>query len=57
MNNRYEQLPRFNPATGLATGSILALVVAMAVSLVFDIQPAEAKSNTKVAHTTIAARG
>jgi len=55
MSRRYE-LPRFNPGTGLATGSILALVVAMALSLVFDIQPAEAKSNTKTAHTAITAR-
>jgi hypothetical protein len=31
MNKPYEQLPRFN-AAGVATGSILALIVAMAIS-------------------------
>lgn len=55
MNKRYEQSPRFN-AAGLATGSILALVVAMVLSLVFDIQTVEAKTGTQVAHTNIAAR-
>ena len=32
MNNRYDQLPRFN-AAGLATGSIPALIVAMAAAV------------------------
>ena len=31
-------------AAGLAIGSILALIVAMAISVVFDVQPAEARS-------------
>lgn len=55
MNRRYDQSPRFNPA-GLATGSILATIVAMAISLVFDIQPADAKARTTVAHVHTAAR-
>jgi len=45
----------FNPI-GLAAGSILALIVAMAISLVFDVQPAEASSGTKVARTNVTAR-
>ena len=52
MNKLYEQSPRFN-ATGLATGSILALIVAMALSLAFDIQPVEARATTHVAHTSV----
>jgi hypothetical protein len=56
MNNRYyEQSPRFN-AAGLATGLILALIVGMAISVVFDVQPAEAKSNTAAAHMVVTAR-
>ena len=37
--------------TGLASGSILALIVAMAISLVFDLQPAEARARTTAVHT------
>ena len=48
MDKRYDQLPRFN-AAGVTTGSILALIVAMAVSVVFDGQPAETPTGTKVA--------
>jgi len=55
MKSRYEQSPRFN-AVGLATGSILALMAALGISLVFDVQPADAKTSTQVAHTAIAAR-
>ena len=55
MNKRYEESPRFNP-TGLATGSIVALIVATVISVVFDIQPAEASNGTNVAHTSVAAR-
>jgi hypothetical protein len=44
MNNRY-QSPRLN-ATGLAIGSILALIVAMAISVAFDIQPVETSVDT-----------
>jgi len=54
MNKRYEESPRFN-ATGLATGSILALIVAMAISVFFEIQPVEARPSTTVAHTTASA--
>jgi len=50
MNHRYHQSPRFN-TTGLATGSILALIVAMAISVAFDIQPADASPHTAAAHT------
>jgi hypothetical protein len=49
MNRRHEYSSRFN-ATGLATGCILALVVAMAVSVFFDIQPVQASTTTKMAH-------
>ena len=51
MHKRYEQHRRFN-AAGLATASILALIVAMAMSLVFDIQPDEASNGARVAHMT-----
>ena len=50
MNHRYHQSPRFN-AIGLASGSILALIVAMAISVAFDIQPADASPHTAAAHT------
>ena len=49
MNSGYEHSSRFNVA-GLATGSILALIVAMAISVAFDVQPADASTGTKVAH-------
>jgi hypothetical protein len=35
MNKRFKESPRFNAAS-LATGSILALIVAMTVPIVFD---------------------
>jgi hypothetical protein len=47
--NGYEHSPRFS-AVGVATGSILALIVAMALSVFLDNQPAEASTGTKVAH-------
>jgi hypothetical protein len=57
MNKPYEQSPRFN-ATGAATGSILALILAMAISIAFDVQPAEASNVAKAAaHKTVALRG
>jgi hypothetical protein len=51
--NGHEHLPRFS-AVGVATASILALIVAMALSVVFDSQPAEASTATKLAHTVSA---
>jgi len=55
MKNAYRESSRFNPI-GLVIGSILALIVAMAISLVFDVQPAEASTVTKVARSNITAR-
>jgi hypothetical protein len=49
MTKGYEHSARFNVAS-LATGSILALIVAMAISVVFDSQPAEASTGPKVPH-------
>jgi putative flippase GtrA len=51
--NGHEHLPRFS-AVGVTTASILALIVAMALSVVFDIQPTEASTATKMAHTVSA---
>ena len=48
MNKHFEKPTRFH-AAGLATGLILALIVAMAISLIFDVQPAEASAVNKVA--------
>ncbi len=53
MNKRFEESPRFNAAS-LATGSILALIVAMTVSLVFDIEPADASTGTTIGYTVSA---
>ena len=50
MSKSHEYSSRFS-ATGLATGSILALIVAMAISVFFDIQPAQASITTKMAHS------
>jgi hypothetical protein len=55
VSKRYQESPRLN-AAGLATGSILALIVCMAVCLVFDVQPAEAKARTALSHTSVTAR-
>jgi len=49
MSKNYDHLPRFSTA-GLATGCILTLIAAMAISVFFDIQPAEASTTTKMAH-------
>jgi hypothetical protein len=48
MKNHYEQAPRFS-ATGLTTGTILALIVAMGVSLLFDHQAADASAQAAAA--------
>jgi len=50
MNIQYGQSPRFS-ATSIATGLILALIVAMGLSVVFDVQPAGASARTTAAHT------
>jgi len=55
MNKRYDQPSRFN-AAGLSTGSILALIVAMAISLVFDIPAADASVKTTTAAATASSR-
>ena len=49
----YAHSPRFS-AVGVTTATILALIVAMAVSVVLDIQPTEASTATKMAHTVSA---
>jgi hypothetical protein len=51
MNNRYQHPLRHSNVVGLATGSILALIVAMAISLFFDVQPANASVRATAAHT------
>jgi hypothetical protein len=38
MNRHYEEPEHFDPSA-LAAGSVLALVIAMTISLGFDIQP------------------
>ena len=55
MNKNFDQALRFTPA-GLTIGSILAVIVAMGLSLVFDVQPVEAKTATQVAHSQSAKR-
>jgi len=47
MSMHFDESPRFSP-TGIITGSILALALAMILSLVFGIHPAEAKPGAKV---------
>jgi hypothetical protein len=49
MSKSYDDLPCFS-AAGLATGCILTLITAMAISVFFDVQPAEAPTTTKMAH-------
>jgi hypothetical protein len=53
MNKNYNHLPRLD-AGGLATGSILALIVAMAISLTLDIRPTLASTTTKAAQNASA---
>jgi hypothetical protein len=55
MNKRYDESPRCS-ATGITTVSILALAVAMAISLAFDLQPADASAKGPVPGTTVASR-
>jgi len=50
MNHHYKQSPRFS-AAGLATGLILVLIVAMGISVVLDVQPAEASVRSAATHT------
>jgi len=50
MNLQYGPSPRFS-ATGVATGLILALIVAMGLSVVLDVPSAEASARTIAAHT------
>ena len=56
MDKRDEQSPQFNP-TGLTIGSILALTVAMVISLVLDIQPSEAEAGTGATPALLAEHG
>jgi hypothetical protein len=51
--NGHEHLPHFS-AVGVTTASILTVIVAMALSVVFDVQPADASTGTKVAHNVSA---
>ena len=55
MNRNYDRSPRFN-AAGLATGCILALVVAMALAVFLDLQPTEASTPTSSAFAGSGAR-
>lgn len=50
MSKSYNRSPRFT-ASGLATGCILSLIVAMAVSVLFDVQPAGTSTTTKMAQS------
>jgi hypothetical protein len=50
MKIQYGPSPRFS-ATGVATASILALIVAMAISVVLDVPSAEASARTIAAHS------
>ena len=50
MNKRYDQFFCISGA-GVTIGSILALIVAMAISLVLDVEPADASSGAKRAST------
>jgi len=49
MNKNFDQAPRFTPA-GLTIGSILAVIVAMGLSVLFDAQPVQVKAPSTVAH-------
>jgi hypothetical protein len=51
MNIQYGQPPRFSATGVVATGSILALIVAMGLSVVLDVPSAEASAHTTAAHT------
>jgi hypothetical protein len=53
MNIQYKPSPRFS-ATGLATGSILALIVAMAISVFLDFQPSGNSAHTAAAYSVSA---
>jgi hypothetical protein len=48
MSKRHEYSSPFS-ATGLATASILALIVAMAISVFLDVPSAEASTTPKMA--------
>ena len=50
MNIQYGQSPRFS-GTSVATGLILALIVAMGLSVVLDVPSAEASVRATAAHT------
>jgi hypothetical protein len=51
MNKCYDQSPRLS-AAGLTTATILVMIVAMAVSVVLDAQPADQPVKATVAKTT-----
>ena len=53
MNIQYKPSPRFS-ATGLATGSILAVIVAMAISVFLDFQPSGNSAHTAAAYSVSA---
>lgn len=53
MHNRYDQPQRFS-ATGVTTGSILVVIVALAISLLLDLQTSDRTVRTAVAHTASA---
>ncbi len=53
MNKRFTLSTRSN-AVGLTAGTILALVVAMAIAFFFDLQPADAASGVDVSYAVSA---
>ncbi len=56
MDSSFDQAPRCT-AAGVTTGSTLAVIVAMAISVVVDIQPVATSPNTTTAAATVSARG
>ena len=52
MKNPYDESPRVSVAA-MATLTILALIVAMTITIVFDIQPVEAAEHAGTAHTSM----
>lgn len=56
MNKRYDQSPRFS-ATGVTTATILAVIVAMAISVVVDVQPTGQPVKSMAATATGQAKG
>ena len=56
MDKRFDQSPRCT-AAGVTTGSILVVIVAMAISLIVDIRPVANPPNTTATASTLPTRG